>query len=183
MQPSSFHSSRGKAGRLGGQEGGRAGGREGAKAGGEGDSPCRPPNRISNGRLSRPCNTLRVRHRVKRIHAWLHRLCPLPRTEARTTAAKPGAVAVAVAASPSLVGDDACLHRKRPDRSTPRGWFCFASEIGWQNKTIKHPLEGQILVCEEFSAYTDRHFLPGAAARSHARCPSGGLSALRLLLA
>ena len=73
IQPSSFHSSRGKAGRLGGQEGGRAGGREGAKAGGEGDSPCRPPNRISNGRLSRPCSTLRVRHRVKRIHAWLHR--------------------------------------------------------------------------------------------------------------
>ena len=47
----------------------------------------------------RPCNTLRVRHRVKRIHAWLHRLCPLPRTEARTTAATPAAVAVAVAAS------------------------------------------------------------------------------------
>ena len=30
-------------------------------------------------------------------HAWLHRLCPLPRTEARTTAATPAAVAIAVA--------------------------------------------------------------------------------------
>ena len=125
MQPSSFHSSRGKAGRLGGQEGGRAGGREGAKAGGEGDSPCRPPNRISNGRLSRPCNTLRVRHRVKRIHAWLHRLCPLPRTEARTTAATPAAAAVAVAVTALYEVVLSIYPSKERDESRcpSRGWF------------------------------------------------------------
>ena len=88
MQPSSFHSSRGKAGRLGEQEGGRSGGREGGWRG----RLTLSSSKQNLQRASRPCNTLRVRHRVKRIHAWLHRLCPLPRTEARTTAATPAAV-------------------------------------------------------------------------------------------
>ena len=97
--------SRGRAGRLGGQEGGRSGGREGGWRGRLTLSSSK--QNLQRASLSpRPCNTLRVRHRVKRIHAWLHRLCPLPRTEARTTAATPAAVAVAVAvaASPSLSG-------------------------------------------------------------------------------
>ena len=107
MQPSSFYSSRGKAGRLGGQEGGRSGGREGGWRGRLTLSSSKQ-NLQRASSLSRPCNTLRVRHRVKRIHAWLHRLCPLPRTEASTAAtAAAAAVAVAVAASPSLsYGDE-----------------------------------------------------------------------------
>ena len=97
MQPSSFHSSRGKAGRLGGQEGGRSGGREGGWRGRLTLSTSKQNlQRASLSSLQHSPRSLAIRHRVKRIHAWLHRLCPLPRTEA-STAATPAAVAVAVA--------------------------------------------------------------------------------------
>ena len=170
MQPSSFHSSRGKAGRLGGQEGGRSGGREGGWRGRLTLSSSKQ-NLQRASSLSRPCNTLRVRHRVKRIHAWLHRLCPLPRTEARTTAATPAAVAVARHPLPPL-------SLRKPKRVEPV--WCGPQGVA----QIPKPPPGGAHPCMRgiWFAPTDISSWR-VAARSHARCPSGGFSALRLLLA
>ena len=49
-------------------------------------------------------------------------------------------------------------------------WFSPASQISLAKQN--HPLEGQVL--RGIFGLHYRHFLPGAAARSHARCPSGG---------